>query len=336
MTPPPKLAVTVIRGEALTLNHRGTWSQFQQASPEFANPFYCPDYAKAVVAARDDVYVGILKQADRVVGFFPFQRRIHVPFAKPLGAPITDYHGIITEPGLRYDPREVLRCAGLAIWDFDYVPRSHTSLEPFHRIELEAPILDLTEGYAAYLGLMRRARSEIAGLNRKARKMAREVGPLRFVDHVPNPELLRNLIEWKTNQYRRTGAPDLFAQTWVRAVLESTFLRRSPEFAGMLSVLYAGDRVVAMHYGLRSTRVWHWWFPVYDPAYSAYSPGLVLLLRMAEHAASLGLTTIDLGHTRRVSYKQRFMTGTIPLWGGTVERPSVWTIARRIKRRLVR
>jgi len=140
------------------------------------------------------------------------------------------------------------------------------------------------------------------------------------------------LIQWKANQYRRTGVANLFDWIWPGKLLEKIFVTQSSGFAGMLSILYAGDYIVAMHFGIRSSRIWHWWFPVYDPKWSAYSPGLLLLLKMAESAESLGLDTIDLGHTRRVTYKQRFMDGSVPPWGGSVELPSWYGAARRIQK----
>ena len=60
-------------------------------------------------------------------------------------------------------------------------------------------------------------------------------------------------------------------------------------------MLYAGDRPVAAHLGLRSDRVLAYWFPAYDPDLGRYSTGVALCLRMAEAAAADGIGHIDLG-----------------------------------------
>jgi CelD/BcsL family acetyltransferase involved in cellulose biosynthesis len=99
----------------------------------------------------------------------------------------------------------------------------------------------------------------------------------------------------------------------------------------MLSLLYAGNRLVALHFGLRSDSLLHSWFPAHDPQMADYSPGLILLLRLAEHASSLGISTIDLGKGM-YEHKQRFMNASVTLASGSVELAS-WLHTRRALRR---
>jgi CelD/BcsL family acetyltransferase involved in cellulose biosynthesis len=101
----------------------------------------------------------------------------------------------------------------------------------------------------------------------------------------------------------------------------------------MLSLLYAGERLVAGHFGMRGRSVWHYWFPAYDPEVAKYSPGLILLLKMAEHAPSLGVRTIDLGKGMSL-YKQRLMNASVLLASGSVELPSWRSIRRQMQRNL--
>jgi hypothetical protein len=102
----------------------------------------------------------------------------------------------------------------------------------------------------------------------------------------------------------------------------------------MLSLLYAGDRLVAGHFGMRSRTVWHYWFPAYDAEMAKYSPGLILLLKMAEYAPSIGLRTIDLGKGMCL-YKERLMSAAVPLASGSIELPS-WLSLNRTARRAMR
>jgi CelD/BcsL family acetyltransferase involved in cellulose biosynthesis len=288
------------------------------SNPDLASPFFCPEYTQAVAAVRGDVWVAVLQRDGRTVGFFPYQRA-GLLIAEPVGDYMSDHQGVITERGLQYDMGQLLRACRLATWNFESVPKTQEALVPFRRSDLESPLIDVSRGYDRYLEDKHHSGGFIATLMRKSRKIEREVGPLRFVEHTSDPAALRRLIELKIDQYRRTSAANVFSSSWTRGLVEKVFTMQSASFGGILSILYAGERMVALHFGIRSSQVWHYWFPVYEPEYAAYSPGLLLLLRMAEKAASLGLQTIDLGHTSRVTYKNHLMNGAIPMCAGSAE-----------------
>ena len=126
------------------------------------------------------------------------------------------------------------------------------------------------------------------------------------------------MLAWKSEQYLKSGNNDLFAPGWVREAVGSIFRSNVEGFAGMLSLLYAGDRMVAGHIGMRSHRVWHYWFPAYDPASAKYSPGLMLLLKMVGHAPEIGVRIFDLGKGMN-SYKERLMNSSSLLASGRLE-----------------
>ncbi len=75
-------------------------------------------------------------------------------------------------------------------------------------------------------------------------------------------------------------------------------------FRGVLSMLYAGDKPIAGHFGLVHGGVLSEWFPAYDAGYSKYSPGLIQLVAMSEDAAGLGVRLIDLGKGAK-QYKEQ-------------------------------
>src|SRR5262249_44877180 len=139
------------------------------------------------------------------------------------------------------------------------------------------------------------------------------------------------LFRLKSDQYLRTGRRDVVGDPWARAVLTEIFRAREAGFAGVLSVLRAGTRAVALHLGMRSATILHYWFPAYDREYAHCSPGLILLAELARAAAASGLASIDLGKGD-ATYKRRFATGSIALLEGRIERPSLlalWRAGRR-------
>lgn len=95
---------------------------------------------------------------------------------------------------------------------------------------------------------------------------------------------------------------------------------------------HAGETLVAAHFSMRSSTVWHWWFPVYSLDHYSYSPGSLLLMKVAEAAAAQGHLLLDLGKGDE-PYKLSFADCSTPLVEGLVSRPTLLTAARNLKKR---
>lgn len=308
------MKVQVVPAAALGPAELDRWSELQRASPLYRSPFFRPEFTVAVARVRD-VRVAVIEDAGSVAGFFPFEpgRRRS---GRPVGRPFSDYHGVVLDDAADLDPRALVRASGLAAWSFDHLPAGMTAFAPYVLRRGRSPCLDLSQGFETYLE-GRRARSDIRGALRKARKLARDVGPLRLVPHSDAPELLDRTVEWKRRQYAETGVRDVLADAGARDLLRLVHQSRSAGLSGALSVLYAGDVVAGLHLGLRSGTVWHSWFPAYNPELHRYSPGLVLLLELAGAAPSLGIRELDFGKGE-ARYKLALATGTVPLQEGCV------------------
>ena len=314
------MVIRVLDARRLPASVVDEWSGRRRAEPTLAGPFCAPEFTQLVAAARDDVRVAVLGAE----GLFPFQRgRLGVGL--PVGSRLSDHHGLVADPELAVDVRALLRACGLSAWEFDGLAAAQRAFAPYHRALRTSPTIELGEGWAAYAESRSAAGSTIlADGARKARRLERRAGPLRFEAHDPDPRLLELLVRWKSAQYERTGAVDVFGYPWVVDVVRRLHAADGEDFAGMLSVLYAGDDPVALHLGPRSASVWHWWLPAYDPAHGKDSPGTILLERMARAAPDLGLTTIDLGKGDAL-YKSRFANGGVELATGVAGRPSAAT-----------
>jgi CelD/BcsL family acetyltransferase involved in cellulose biosynthesis len=87
---------------------------------------------------------------------------------------------------------------------------------------------------------------------------------------------------------------------------------------GIVSSLYFGDRLAAVHFGFSSGNILHWWFPAYDTALGKYSPGMILLLETIRAAYGSGIARIQLGKGEE-RYKLSFMTGSRVLNESTID-----------------
>lgn len=321
------MRIQVVAASDLGPPELARWSELQRASPIYRSPFFRPEFMTAVARVRD-VHVAVIEDAGSVVGFFPFEvgRRRG---GRPLGWPHSDYQGPVLDTAAVLDPRELVRGCGLATWSFDHLPAGLAAFAPYVFGRGLSPYLNLSTGFDAYLA-ERRAGSDVSAALRKTRKLEREVGTLSFVPESDASDLFARLLQWKRLQYAETGVRDVLADAGSRELLGHLHTTGSAEFSGALSVLYAGDVIAALHFGLRSGSVWHSWFPAYNRELSRYSPGLVLLLELAKAAPRLGVREVDLGKGE-ARYKEALANGSLELHEGCVGAQALSTLPVRVR-----
>jgi CelD/BcsL family acetyltransferase involved in cellulose biosynthesis len=321
------MTITVIRPGDLGPTEITTWHQIQEKTPALVNPFLSPEFAMAVGRLQPSARVAVLSDGQDITGFFPFERR-RLGLGVPIAAGLTDCQGLVHLPGAGWDPRALLSACGISAWRFDHLVAGQQSFEQYHAALAPSPVIDLSDGFASYYdGLRRRSPGFVSSLGRKARKLAREVGELRLVTASADVSELRTLMAWKSAQYQRTGRLDRFSQQWIVELLDSLLATRTVALTGVLSTLYAGEKPVAAHFGLRAGELMTYWFPAYDPAFRSYSPGLMLTVRLTEALAADDVTLLDFGKGK-MQYKESLKTGDLLVAEGTVTRqaPQAWAI----------
>jgi CelD/BcsL family acetyltransferase involved in cellulose biosynthesis len=287
--------VSVIHPGELGAAELTAWRAMQQATEALAHPFLCPEFTLAIGTFRPEARVAVLTDGPDIFGFFPFERR-RASVGVPIGAGLNDCQGLVHAPGAEWDPRQLLRACKLHAWRFDRLVEGQEAFARFVSGMAPSPVIDLADGFPAYQDKLRLKSPRFClDVARRARKLSREAGELRFAVDERATAGLRKLMAWKSEQYQRNGWLDLFARPWIVDVVDYLFSTHAPWFSGLLSVLYAGETPVAAHFGLRAGRVLAGWFPAYDTRFSRQSPGLIQHLRMAEETPVLGVHQIDLG-----------------------------------------
>ena len=320
--------IEVIPGGDLTDEHVSAWLRIQGEQSALDSPFFCPQFTQAVSAVRQDVKVAVMTEAGELRGFFPFQGGV-AGASKPVGAPFSEFQGVVACRNLAWTPAELLAKCGLRYWAYDHVPTALRRFAPYHHQVGDSPCVDLSAGFDAYCDAKRRAGSRVISQSRrKARKLAREVGPLRFEYHCRDESILARLLSWKTQQHQRTGVLDVFQFDWVKRFLRQVRDTQCGDFRGLMSVLFAGRDPVAVHLGLQSRTVAHLWYPAYDPRWAEYSPGMSLFVELARALADHGIRRIDLGPGPQ-RYKRSLQNGGVQVAIGTVDR---WPAARWTRR----
>ncbi len=310
----------------LTSAQLSQWGEAIDASHGLDTPFLRPEFVLAVAKARDDVEVGLIEREGRGVGFFPFQR--FGARAQSVSGRLAESNGIAVHPSAEWRAEDLFQACGLRLWHFDHLYPFQTGLQRFAWGHRESAFLDLGEGFEAYRTHKRAQGETIKDLERRARKLEREVGPLRFEWDSPDPRPFPALIEWKSAQHRRTGVLEIFTKPWAVRMLENLRAARSDNFEAPLSALWAGDRLIAVHFGMATRTNYHMWFPTFDPEFYRYSPGLILVLKLAEQAAARGALRLELGPGEE-SYKTQMRSGTDLVGEGMVCANRAYLAARK-------
>lgn len=327
------MEVAVVRPSELGAGEVAAWHAMQDQEEGFRNPFLSPEFALAAGQVVPSARVAVVQQAGRPAGFLAFELG-RLGSARPVGAWLSDCQGFVHAREFQPDAGELLRGCGISAWQFDHLVGWQ---QPFAKYQIatgSSPVIDLTGGFEAYSARWKERSPRLRNdLGRKTRKIERELGPLKFVIDSSDPDDLRTLMGWKSDQYRRTGRNDRFDEPWIVDLVSQLFSHRQAEggrgdFCGLLSMLYAGGKPVAGHFGLAYGGLLAHWFPAYDARYSRYSPGFMQLLEMTREAPGLGIDSIDLGKgTAR--YKEDMKSYDLTVAEGTaIGRPVLGNVIR--------
>jgi CelD/BcsL family acetyltransferase involved in cellulose biosynthesis len=324
------MRVTVVRPGDLGPSEADRWAALQHAPPVTLSPFLSLTFAQAVDRHRPGARVAVVEDGGQIEAFLPFERTAR-GIAVPIGFPMSQLQGFVCS-GAPIDAKSVLRQAGLRGWRFKHAPADQDVLLP-HRYtgaESECLVVDLSAGYDVYCkGLSKSMTSEVA---RRRRALERRFETVSLEWHSAQPAAaLKKLIEWKSGMYG--ASRELFTDPAAVRIVEELSTSASDDCSGVLSVLSAGPAPIAAALWLGEPHGLAGWFTTYDPEFRRSSPGTMLLLAVAEEAASRGITLFDFGGWPD-DHKRRVANGSYPVVGGAVWAHGTEEMARRMFRRV--
>jgi CelD/BcsL family acetyltransferase involved in cellulose biosynthesis len=279
----------------LTAGEESQWQALRSGANVWRNPFFSPAFCLAVARLREDGRVALVTRGDELVGVWPFHLR-PLGLARPIGAPLSDWHGPIFAHDLTCDPGVFLTAAGAAGTRFAGLadPFDHFVATRGAAIISHAALLhDGADALIARLNAARPAHGK--NMRRRFRKAEREAGAIGLVVGGRDPALFAQMLAWKRAQYAATGKHDVLASPWVQSLLRDLVSAAGHSLrAEVFGVTLAG-RLAAVELFLREGDVLHAWFPAYDPAFAGFSPGHLLTELVVRHAAASGVTRIEFG-----------------------------------------
>ncbi len=314
------------------------WKTLCRQEPLLRTPFLAPEFAAAAAAAAP-VRVCVLDgPAGR--GFFPFQYLGRagrwLGAAGRVGGALSDHFGVVAAPGLAISADQLMAFAGLRLLDVSHLDAGQRARG--------LAVGSVRTGLAAALGPDYWARLEaahpkpMAYAANRARKAARELGPLRFTFASTETVEFDRVIAAKKRQYAATGVPDVLDAPAV-AILRRLMAGADPGCSAVLSTLHAGDTWLAGHFGLRCHDVLHYWFPAYSAEHAGLSPGHLLMRAMIDAAMATGVARVDMGEGES-AFKEIYATERYELYQGQCHRPAlgslIWRAAQSARWRLQR
>lgn len=311
--------IEIISPKDLSPADEAAWAEMRAANPALYSPYFHPEYTRLIGRLRPDAYIAIAREDGKPAAFFPYQgpRPGKSGFARPIGAPMTDYHGIITAPDADIDYGHLLRGTGIGAFHYSALidPSGNLAAQP--SAQDTGCMMDISGGAEAWRAARDGSyRRSLKSHRRRVRKAEDDIGPRRFEFKSNDKTVFESLITWKAEKFAETGKYDVLSAGWTLELLEQLWTSDSGLRCDM-QALYFGDRLAAVDLGLSDGPTFHSWIVAYDGDLQSYAPGIQLLEGLIDHASELGYSRIDLGAGTE-GYKRHYATEDITVKTGFI------------------
>ncbi|HLY79363.1 MAG TPA: GNAT family N-acetyltransferase [Caulobacteraceae bacterium] len=321
--------IDVLRPQSLSPDLAARWRSLQRLRRGWESPLFSPEWSRAVERARGDdgVKVAVVSDRGEARAFMAFSAGKMTAMAA--GGALCDYEGLVGDPGPGFDPRGLLRALGVGRYDFSHVLDDAPAFGAFGRGQELSWMVDAPDGYEAYAAGRRAAGvSALKELDRKRRKVEREIGAPVFTARSASKADFARLIELKRAQYRATSQTDVLAPTWTRQLLQDLFERQTTDdFGAELFTLHIGGELAAVQFHLLGERIIHAWMIGHEATFERYSPGLLLFQDILRWMDGEAYDRLDFGYGD-YRFKRELSNAQQTLLHGFVGQPSAVTLVR--------
>ncbi|MEO6023851.1 MAG: GNAT family N-acetyltransferase [Burkholderiales bacterium] len=316
----------------LTAQHIEAWHNLHDRETALRSPFTTYGFCHAVNKVRGNVFASILENRGEIRAIFPFQRQFKLisGIAQKPGGHLSDCFGMIGGSHFPLDVKELLERADLSVFSFDHMPLQGNALPVWegtvsHGIQVEVP------DFHDYIAKLHQTNKKfVREVERHKGQLAQRYGEINFQWQTARPGAeLERLIDRKRSQYLKSGARDALKAPWARQLLLELLGAQHKNCEAILSTLYFGDTWVASNFALRTEKLLHIWFPVYNRELRRFGPGHLLFFSLFEAAATRGACILDFGGGAS-AYKKNYAGKQYPLFKGCIRRVNLLSAAYRV------
>lgn len=302
-----RVTARVVKADALSKAEVMLWRNMCDQNNLFKSPILGPEFFEIVSQVRNDAFVAIYEKNDEIIGFLGHHRRSN-GFARPIGAPFSDYTALITPPNPQIDMRMALELAKITKFQTIGLVDPYGVCADIGGIEDEAFGLDLTIND----GDNNAGAKQRKNVRRLRRNLEADFSEVNFVFDDRSADNFKKMIGLKRTQAKQTGIHDFLSPSWVVKMMEILFnADRSGLHGCMLSLIVDGSQIAA-HFGLRLGERMHPWVATFDPEFFKYSPGQIFLMDCKQPLMDAGITYYDLS-TGAQHYKGTFTNTSFPV-----------------------
>lgn len=303
------LRIICVKTEDLSPQDWAAWAEMRAANPALYSPYFHPAYSQMIGALHDDAYIAVITENDEITGFLPFQQRRPRGTARPIGAPMTDYHGIISAEPLGLPAGDILRGAHIGAMHMPHLMNRPQDAQD--RTDTQCAVMSLSGFESADEWRAGRGSSynrHMKSLRRRIKKTQSEKGERSFLWQSRDPAHFDLLMAWKIRKFTDTGKYNVLGVDWTQQLLRRLW-ETGPDapLRCDLHVMMVGGQPAAMDLGLTDGTTFHSWIVGYDNDLHHYSPGMQLLEALISEARPLGYENIDLG-AGLDGYKKHYAT----------------------------
>lgn len=312
----------ILSVDELTSEQVSAWGEFRATNPALYSPYFHIGYTQLLGRLCKDVHVLVVSKDDKPLAFLPFQAKVSasgkVGFARPVGAPMTDYHGFVCAPDTRFDAHEVLKQTGFGAYHFSTLIDTGNMLARYVRDNTPCTVMDISMGAEDWrAGRDSSYRRHLKSNRRRIRK-AGEIGERRFEFNVNDQSVFDQLMIWKRKKFAESGKYDVLSAAWTRDLLVRLWQRgQAADLRTDMHCMYFGDTLAAIDLGLSDGTTFHSWMVAYNNAFYNLAPGIQLLEALIDEAANLGYQRIDLGEGID-GYKRHYASDDIAVSSGFI------------------
>jgi len=310
----PMIEISIKAWADLTDQDRIAWTALRTQNTHLYSPYFDIAYSDLIDKLCGDVRVIHVAKKGLAIGFLPFQGSVN--FARPVGAPMTDYHGFICSAQPEFLAKEALQTAGIGTFHFGGLIDPTNAIKGPMQTTMDCTMMDISATAEQWRMLRDGSyRRSLKSLRRRIRKSEEEFGTPRTILCSHDLDVFNTLIQWKRQKFRETGKYDVLSVDWTFNLIKTLW---QDGFNGLrcdMHGLYFGDRLAAIDLGLTDGPTFHSWIVAYDSALHNLSPGIQLLESLIDNATDLGYSRIDLGAGTE-GYKRHYATDAIAIKTG--------------------